>query len=211
MRVLIADDERLSAEVLARTLAGANHQVTTAADGEEALGILRGPDSPSLAILDWMMPKLDGPDVCRQLRTESAGARRYLILLTSRDAREDVVAGLEAGADDYLVKPCHQGELLARVSVGLRVLGLQAGLAARVEELQLALSQVKQLSGLLPICSYCKRIRNDENYWTQVDTYLTQHSDAKFTHGICPPCFEALAKEIDEYGKNASSGGRRST
>ena len=202
MRILIADDDRISAEVLARTLTPDKFEVTKASDGAEALEILRRPDSPSLAILDWMMPKLDGPDVCRLIRTETPGAHRYLILLTSRDAREDVVVGLEAGADDYLVKPCHQGELLARVSVGERVLALQKGLASRVEELQTALAQVKQLSGLLPICSYCKAIRSDENYWQQVDSYLVQHSDAKFTHGICPPCFAKLSEEIDEYAKD---------
>jgi CheY-like chemotaxis protein len=130
--------------------------------------------------------------------------------LTSRDTREDVVAGLEAGADDYLVKPCHQGELLARVSVGARVLGLQEGLAARVEELQLALSQVKQLSGLLPICSYCKAIRSDENFWQQVDSYLVQHSDAHFTHGICPTCYDVLSQELDAYAKNRSATHRLS-
>ncbi len=205
MQILIADDDRLSAEVLARTLTPDRFEVTMARDGAEALEILRRPDSPSLAILDWMMPKLDGPDVCRLVRSETPKAHRYLILLTSRDAREDVVAGLEAGADDYLVKPCHQGELLARVSVGARVLGLQEGLAARVEELQLALSQVKQLSGLLPICSYCKSIRSDENFWQQVDTYLVQHSDAHFTHGICPACYDVLSKELDEYAKNKSA------
>jgi DNA-binding response OmpR family regulator len=210
MQILIADDDRLSAEVLARTLTPDKFEVTVASDGVEALEILRRPNSPSLAILDWMMPKLDGPDVCRLIRSDASGAHRYLILLTSRDAREDVVAGLEAGADDYLVKPCHQGELLARVSVGARVLALQDGLAARVDELQLALSQVKQLSGLLPICSYCKSIRSDENYWQQVDTYLTQHSDAHFTHGICPPCYAVLSNELDEYAKNASATGRLS-
>jgi DNA-binding response OmpR family regulator len=204
MQILIADDDRLSAQVLARTLTPDKFEVTTACDGMEALEILRRPNAPSLAILDWMMPKLDGPDVCRLVRSDASGARRYLILLTSRDAREDVVAGLEAGADDYLVKPCHQGELLARVSVGARVLALQEGLAARVEELQTALSQVKQLSGLLPICSYCKSIRSDENFWQQVDAYLTQHSDAHFTHGICPACYAKLSKELDEYAKNAS-------
>jgi PleD family two-component response regulator len=204
MQVLIADDDRLSAEVLARTLTPDKFEVTMAGDGAEALEILRRPNSPSLAILDWMMPKLDGPDVCRLVRSETPKAHRYLILLTSRDAREDVVAGLEAGADDYLVKPCHQGELLARVSVGARVLGLQEGLAARVEELQLALSQVKQLSGLLPICSYCKAIRSDENYWQQVDSYLVQHSDAHFTHGICPTCYDVLSQELDEYAKKKS-------
>ena len=201
-RILIADDDRVSAEVLARTLTPQQFEVTRASDGAEALEILRRPDSPSLAILDWMMPNLDGPDVCRLIRTETPGAHRYLILLTSRDAREDVVVGLEAGADDYLVKPCHQGELLARVSVGTRVLALQKGLADRVDELQQALAHVKQLSGLLPICSYCKAIRSDENYWQQVDSYLVQHSDAKFTHGICPACYANLSKEIDEYAKD---------
>jgi len=207
MQILIADDDRMSAEVLVRTLTPEMFEVTTAGDGAEALEILRRPDSPSLAILDWMMPKVDGPDVCRLIRSETPGAHRYLILLTSRDAREDVVAGLQAGADDYLVKPCHKGELLARVSVGVRVLELQKGLAARVEELQLALSQVKQLSGLLPICSYCKCIRSDENYWQQVDGYLMQHSDAKFTHGICPACYATLSRELDEYSKNKSTRG----
>jgi CheY-like chemotaxis protein len=153
---------------------------------------------------------MDGPDVCRAIRAETPGVQRYLILLTSRDAPEDVIVGLGAGADDYLVKPCHQGELLARVSVGVRVLELQEGLAARVEELQLALAQVKQLSGLLPICSYCHAIRSDENYWQQVDSYLTQQLDAKFTHGICPACYETLSKELDEYDKNASTNSRLS-
>ena len=199
MQILLADDDPIALEALARTLPAGKFEATIARDGNQALEILRRPDAPSLAVLDWMMPRLDGPEVCRQLRKEMPHARRYLILLTSRNAREDVVAGLEAGADDYLVKPFHLGELLARVSVGVRVLELQKGLADRVEELQAALSQVKQLSGLLPICSYCKSIRSDENYWQAVEGYLGQHSDAKFTHGICPPCFDRVSKELDEY------------
>jgi DNA-binding response OmpR family regulator len=201
MKILIADDDPVSAALLERTLTPANMEVTFARDGADALRLLREPGSPSLAILDWMMPFLDGPDVCRLLRGDTSRPNRYLILLTSRDAREDVVAGLEAGADDYLVKPFHQGELLARVTVGARVLELQDGLATRVEQLQAALSQVRELRGLLPICSYCKSVRSDENYWQQVDAYLMQITDAKLTHGICPPCFDRLSKELDEYGK----------
>ncbi|HEX4346254.1 MAG TPA: response regulator transcription factor [Vicinamibacterales bacterium] len=201
-KILVADDDRMSAEVLSRTLTPAGFNVTTARDGAEALAALQQPDAASLAILDWNMPELDGPDVCREVRAKMApGTHRYLILLTSRDAREDVVAGLQAGADDYLVKPFHQGELLARVSVGMRVLALQEGLAHRVEELELALSKVKRLSGLLPICSYCKSIRSDDNYWHQVDRYLAEQSEAQFSHGICPTCFEQLSKELDEFDK----------
>lgn len=202
MKVLIADDDPLAAEVLARTLAAGTFEVSVVRNGAEAYNALRQEDAPSLAILDWMMPKLDGPEVCRRLRAESPDVHRYLILLTSRDAREDVVSGLQAGADDYLVKPFHQGELLARVSVGTRVLELQDGLAARVQELQEALSRVKQLSGLLPICSYCKSIRSDENYWQAVDSYIAQHSETQFTHGICPPCFETISKELEDYDVN---------
>jgi DNA-binding response OmpR family regulator len=198
MRILIADDDRVSAQALAHILKTAEFDVASVPDGAAALEALRQPDAPALAILDWMMPGLDGPTVCRQLRAEVTGDR-YLILLTSRDAREDVVEGLEAGADDYLVKPCHRGELLARVRVGQRILSLQERLANRVEQLESALSKVKQLQGLLPICSYCKRIRSDENYWEQVDAYIVQHTDATFTHGICPACFHVLEREIDQY------------
>ena len=208
MRTLIADDDRIAAEVLARTLARWDFEVTIARDGAEAWDALQKPDAPSLAILDWMMPKLDGPEVCRLVRTETPNAHAYLILLTSRDTSADVVVGLDAGADDYLVKPFDPAELLARVRVGIRVLGLQERLAARIEELQSALSQVKQLSGLLPICSYCKSIRTDENYWQQVDGYLVEHSDARFTHGICPSCYSALSKELDQYSKSKAVRGR---
>jgi sigma-B regulation protein RsbU (phosphoserine phosphatase) len=199
MRVLIADDDPIALEVLSRTLTPDKFQVTKVRDGGEALELLMQPNSPALAILDWMMPTLEGPQVCRALRAETPERRRYLILLTSREAREDVVAGLEAGADDYLAKPFHKGELLARVSVGARVLDLQEGLAARVAELQEALSRVKVLSGLLPICSYCKSIRSDKDYWQSVESYIGQQTDALFSHGICPPCFERISKELDEY------------
>src|SRR5258706_14294688 len=117
MQILVADDDQISAQALATTLTADKFEVTIARDGAEALEALQRPNSPSLAILDWVMPKLDGPEVCRRLRADGLDVHRYLILLTSRNRREDVVAGLEAGADDYLVKPFHQGELLARVSV----------------------------------------------------------------------------------------------
>ena len=199
MQALVADDDRVTTEVLARTLERWTFEVTVVSDGAQAWEALRGPDAPSLAILDWMMPVIDGPQVCRLVRSEASRPHAYLILLTSRHTSADIVAGLEAGADDYLVKPFNPAELQARLQVGTRVLGLQDRLAARIEEPQSALARVKQLDGLLPICSYCKRIRSDQNYWQQVDAYVAQHSEATFSHGICPSCFDTISKELDDY------------
>ena len=193
----MADDEPTGATILARSLARWGLEVVVAHDGEEAWRIIDGDGGISLAILDWMMPCADGLDLCRRIRRDERHAHMHVILLTARDSRADVVAGLDAGADDYLVKPFDPEELRARVHVGIRVLTLQDRLADRVAELQAALSNVKQLSGLLPICSYCKRIRGDENYWERVENYLSEHTDAKFSHGICPGCYETVVAEFE--------------
>jgi sigma-B regulation protein RsbU (phosphoserine phosphatase) len=213
MHVLIADDDRIAAAVLSRTLQQWQYDVTVVLDGAEAWSRLQAAQSegtPTLAILDWMMPHLEGADVCRRVRQEMPLANMYLMLLTTLESRSDVVAGLDAGADDYLVKPFDPDELRARVSVGVRVLALQERLADRVDELQDALANVKQLHGLLPICSYCKRIRGDDQYWTQVESYIAARSDAQFSHGICPPCARKLDQEIDEYQrrKRAEESGK---
>jgi CheY-like chemotaxis protein len=196
---LIADDDRVAREIVGRTLGRWKFEVTSVADGGEAWRFLEHADGPTLAILDWMMPGLNGPDVCRRLRAERPLANVYVILLTALEKRSDVVAGLDAGAHDYIVKPCDLDELRARVQVGVRVLTLQEGLADRVSKLEIALSQVKRLRGLLPICSYCKRIRGDDQYWQSVEAYIAEHTDAQFSHGICPPCFEKAKQEIDDY------------
>jgi sigma-B regulation protein RsbU (phosphoserine phosphatase) len=198
MRILIADDDRMSTMMLSRSLERWGFEVVVAHDGVSAWGHIESSTPPALAIVDWMMPGIDGLELCRRIRQTAAHAHMYVILLTGRDDRKDVVAGLDAGADDYIVKPFDPDELRARVQVGIRVLTLQERLADRVAELQDALTRVKRLQGLLPICSYCKRIRGDDQYWQQVDSYIAEHSDAEFTHGICPPCSQKLMAEIDE-------------
>jgi DNA-binding response OmpR family regulator len=202
MQVLIAEDDRVTGEILARTLRRWNYEAIVVSDGEQAWERLRTAAEPTLAILDWMMPKMDGPDVCRRVRSELALANMYLLLVTARESRADVVAGLDAGADDYIIKPFDPEELRARVQVGIRVLTLQQKLAERVEELQTALSNVKQLRGLLPICAYCKRIRGDDQYWQQVEGYVAEHSEAQFSHGICPTCYATVSAELDEMSRN---------
>jgi response regulator RpfG family c-di-GMP phosphodiesterase len=104
------------------------------------------------------------------------------------------VAGLDAGADDYVTKPFDREELRARVSTGQRIVELEERLADRVQELERALKEVKALSGLLPICAYCKRIREGEDYWQAVENYIEHHSDAHFSHGVCPDCYERIVK-----------------
>jgi CheY-like chemotaxis protein len=198
MRLLIAEDDVVTARLLRGLTASWGYDVTAVDDGATALAILKADDPPQVALLDWMMPGMDGPEVCRIARKEQAGPPTYIILLTSRDARIDVVAGLEAGADDYLVKPFDPEELRARLNAGVRIVDLQQRLAAHVAELELALANVHQLSGLLPICSYCKSIRDDSDYWHKVEDYVTGHSEAQFTHGICPKCFERVAGEIPD-------------
>lgn len=194
LAVLVADDEPVSRAVVAAMLRKAGYHVQLAGDGEEAWLALQQPDAPPVAILDWMMPGLDGPEICRRLRSVETPTPTYVILLTARDAAADVVEGLHAGADDYVRKPPNEDELLARVSVGTRVIGLQQALADRLRKLEEALSNVKQLQGLLPICSYCKRIRDDQNYWQQVESYITVHSGVQFSHSYCPDCFERYVK-----------------
>lgn len=192
--ILVADDDPISLRLLEKALSKWGHEVTVARDGTEAWQALTKPESPPIAILDWMMPGMDGLTICRRIRTMPATPPRYLILLTARNDYVDIVAGLDAGANDYVTKPFHHAELRARVRVGIRVQELQCSLADRVHDLEMALKQVKQLRGLLPICMYCKKIRKDEGYWQQVEAYIGEHSEAEFSHGICPDCYEKLLR-----------------
>ena len=193
MRILIADDDRFSLKLIQTVLSSDDCEMIACASGDEALRVLKTPPVPEIAILDWMMPGLNGIDVCKQARA-IPGISTYLILLTSRDRAEDLVTGLAAGADDYIVKPFNETELRARIAVGLRIVSLQRGLADRVAELELALARVKQLHGLLPICAYCKKVRNDQNYYEQIEGYLMKNADVKFSHGICPECYKKYAE-----------------
>ena len=196
MRALVADDDAVTAMMLSRALERWGLQVVVARDGHDAWARLQDDPGIGLAVLDWMMPGLDGPALCGRIRSDPARAHMHLILLTARTARADVIAGIDAGADDYLTKPFDPEELRARVHVGIRMVTLQERLAERVAELEEALANVKQLRGLLPICSYCKRVRADGNYWEQVEEYVSTHSDAKFSHGICPTCYDTALNDL---------------
>jgi len=207
MRILIADDDDVSRLTLSAMLTKRGYGIVAVANGGEAWQALQVKDAPRLAILDWMMPELDGVEVCRRVRAASELKTAYLILLTSRDSKEFLLEGLRAGANDYVTKPFDRDELEARVNVGVQVLQLHSELAVRVAELEKALGQVKQLQGLLPICSYCKKIRDDQNYWHQVEGYIGSHIDVRFSHGVCPECWKGVVQP--EFQKLAIQGAQR--
>ena len=202
MRILIAEDDITSRTVLSAVLQKNGHEPVEARDGAEALASLLREDAPRMAILDWMMPEIDGVEVCRRVRAREQERPPYLIMLTTRGEKTDVSTGLRAGANDYIAKPFNAVELVARIEVGCRYVALEDRYAAKVRELEEALAQIKTLSGVVPICSHCKKIRDDEGYWNQFEAFVASHTEARVTHGICPVCMAKLYPEyVDEPGE----------
>lgn len=188
MRVLIAEDDQASRMLLQRKLESWDYEVVAADDGSAALKCLQERNAPPIVILDWEMPGANGPEVCSQLRKMRLGLQYYVIIVTARDNKADIVDGLESGANDYVTKPYSWEELHARVRVGQRVVELQQALMRRVRELQDAMSHIKLLQGIIPICMHCRKIRNDQESWQQMESYMQEHADVQFSHGICPEC-----------------------
>ena len=190
MKVLVAEDDPIIRRLLEATLTRSGYEVVTAENGARALEILQREGSPNLAVMDWMMPEIDGLEVCRRVRALEGRSYLYVIMLTAKGRKEDLITGLEAGADDYLTKPFDPHELRSRLRVGQRILDLESALQAKVRDLQDALDQVERLQGLLPICMHCKKIRNQDNDWQRLESYISEHSEAAFTHSLCDECRE---------------------
>jgi sigma-B regulation protein RsbU (phosphoserine phosphatase) len=208
MNILIAEDDPSSRMLLQVTLSKWGHKIISTCDGAEAWDVLQQDNVPPLAILDWMMPGLDGIEICRRVRDRDQISGMYLIVLTAKTSQENIVQGLEAGADDYMMKPFNREELRARVNAGIRIVNLQNDLAVKVQKLEDALSKVHQLQGLLPICSYCKKIRDDKNYWQQVESFIISRTEARFSHSVCPDCYiaevEPQLRKLKEQKKQNS-------
>ncbi|MBN1673280.1 MAG: response regulator transcription factor [Kiritimatiellae bacterium] len=195
MRILLAEDDDLSRKILEQAFTGWGYEVVAARDGLEAWDAFKKLEGElGMAVLDWIMPGLDGLEICRRIRASKQAGYVYVIIVTSKGKAQDIVDGLKAGADDYVSKPFDLDELGARVAVGERVVNLERDLAKHIRTLEQALAQVKQLQGLLPICCYCKKVRNDQNYWQEVERYIEDHTEAEFSHGICPEC---MAKYVE--------------
>jgi len=200
MQILIADDEPVSRGLARAALVDSGCQITCVENGDAAWEAIHGRTGPMLAILDRMMPGVDGIELCRRAHRTPPYPPLYIVMVTSAGEPGDLAEGLEAGADDYIPKPYNRAELRARANVGLRMLALQESLARRVADLEAALASVKQLRGLLPMCAYCKKIRVDNSYWQQLESYLAAHSDAQVSHGICPDCFPQALESVERDG-----------
>jgi phosphoserine phosphatase RsbU/P len=192
MQILIADDDAISRRLATHALSGCGADVTVAEDGQGAWSLIQERTQSTVLILDRMMPGIDGVDLCKSARLLPSFPPLYILMVTSASETTDITTGLDAGADDYVIKPFKAAELRARAQVGMRMVALQESMARRLAELEQALANVKQLRGLLPMCSYCKKIRVDDKYWQQLEGYLSEHSDAEFSHGICPECFPSV-------------------
>jgi len=187
-KLLIAEDNPTSRLVLESVLKKWGYDIVSVQDGNEAWAVMQSPDSPQVAVLDWVMPGIDGLEICRRARHMEGRSPFYIIILTAQGRVEDIVDGLEAGANDYITKPFDKNELRARLHVGERVIELQSALAHRARELERAISHIKTLQGILPICMHCHRIFSDQKSWQRIEQYIEEHSDAHFSHDLCPAC-----------------------
>jgi len=188
MKILIAEDDLTSRKVLIAVLEKLGHEVVETVNGEEAWQVMERADAPRMMIIDWMMPVMDGLELIKRIRSIEVSQPPYIIMLTTKGEKSDIITGLDAGADDYLSKPFNAGELRARVDVGGRMLDIRERLALQVKELLKANEHIRILQGIIPICSFCKKIRDDRGYWNQVEQYISLHSDLRFSHSICPEC-----------------------
>jgi PleD family two-component response regulator len=189
--VLVVDDQPKNIRLVEGILTGQEISIVSAQNGklavEKALEI-----KPDLILLDVVMPEMDGYEACKKIKAIPETADIPIIFITAKGEYRDVLEGFRSGAVDYVTKPFNSEELLARVRTHLELKQNRDRLQQIVRQLEDALYEVKRLSGLLPICAKCKKIRNDAGYWQQIEDYISHHSEAQFTHGICPDCIDEL-------------------
>jgi CheY-like chemotaxis protein len=179
MLILIAEDDKISRKLLSKLLISFGHTVIEAENGLD--GWTKWLEHKcSLLISDWIMPDMTGIELCQKIRSVDQPRYTYIIMLTSMAGRDNYNKAMDAGVDDFMTKPFEKDLIYTRIRVAERILNLQ--------------QEISTLSGLLPICSYCKKIRDDNKYWQRVESYLEKISDVKFSHGVCPDCYENTIK-----------------
>lgn len=196
--IVVVDDIKDNVHFLVDTLKTEGYRVRPALSGAAALTIIEN-ETPDMILLDIMMPVMDGYEVCRQIRERQETRNVPVIFLSALDDAADKVKGFHAGGIDYITKPFMAEEVLARIRAHLSVKRLQTELVEQNtrlkqlnEELQHALKEIKVLKGILPICSNCRKIRDEKGAWEPLETYVQTHTDTDFSHGVCPDCAKKL-------------------
>lgn len=175
MRILLAEDDAVAGHALTAILTAQGHQVDAAYDGADAWGLWRV-SRHRVIVSDWLMPAMDGLELCRRIRAQPPGPYTYFVMQTIRSGLSSFLEAMQAGVDDFITKPVVPDELIARLNVAERILGLR--------------EQLLTLEGLLAMCSYCKRIRDTDGAWMPLERYVEARSPARFSHGVCEDCYE---------------------
>ena len=185
VKILAVEDDPVARAVLRKALQKLGHEVIEAKDGQEAWALMEA-EPVRVIVSDWMMPNLSGLELCRKLRARSGSEYVYFILITANSADSaNRIEAADAGVDDFLSKPLNVEELWMRLRVAERILRFA--------------TQVRQLEELLPICSYCKKIRDDQNYWQQMEGYINERTGSELSHSVCPDCMVRVVQpEIDK-------------
>lgn len=179
MKILTVEDDAVARAILRQALVRLGHEAVEASDGESAWVMLQKTDTVRVVVSDWIMPNSDGLELCKRIRGRTGSEYVYFILLSSRDATgENRTAAADAGVDDFLTKPLDIAELWTRLRVAERILRYT--------------TQVRQLEQMMPICSYCKKIRDDQNYWQQIEGYISARTGSDFSHSVCPDCYQRM-------------------
>jgi len=193
-RILAVDDEYVNTQLIKSVLVE-EYDILTALNGHEAVEVIER-YLPDLILLDVMMPDIDGFEVCRIIKADERFAHIPVIFLSALDSQDNQLLGLELGGIDYLTKPINLPLLKVRVRNHLALKEQRDLLVRQKAELEAALAQVKQLEGIIPICMYCKKIRDDQQSWHQLENYISNHSEAQFSHTMCPHCYEEQMNAI---------------
>jgi DNA-binding response OmpR family regulator len=191
MKVLAVEDDAVARRVLGQALKHLGYDVALAVDGNDAWNQLQD-DPMRIVVSDWMMPDMDGLELCRRIRARDKEDYVYFVLLTGKDAtQENQREAADAGVDDFLTKPLNPNELWMRLRVAGRILNYT--------------QQLQQLQEMMPICSYCKKIRDDKNYWQQIEGYINERTGSEFSHSICPDCYDrVIVPELEELKKKSN-------
>jgi sigma-B regulation protein RsbU (phosphoserine phosphatase) len=175
MRILLAEDDAVAGRTLLAILTAQGHDVAAVGNGIDAWELWQV-SQHRVVVSDWLMPKMDGLELCRRIRARPPGPYTYFVMQTIRSGLSSFLEAMRAGVDDFITKPIVPEELVARLEVAQRILGLR--------------EELLTLEGLLAVCSYCKRIRNLDDVWMSLEQYVEAHSATRFSHGVCPDCYE---------------------